>query len=246
MSEFLERVSLGIRRSQTLRLLTVGLLVILLQIPIAMIGGQVMQRESRGLEAAEEISSKWGRAQTVTGPALVVPYATVTRSVDRDGRTTETTHTEHAFFLPETFEVRGTARTETRQRGIFSVPVYRLELTLSGRFARPDFSAFDVEPASVAWDRAQFVIGISDTRAIQTGTSLTWGGRSLLFVPGTMGKFFYAIPVVILCVLAVSLVEALFVVGTYTALAMVFNGVGLELDPGLDEIGAPPIPPTEA
>lgn len=42
------------------------------------------------------------------------------------------------------------------------------------------------------------------------------------------------------------LVEALFVVGTYTALAMVFNSVGLELDPGLDEIGAPPIPPTEA
>jgi 4-carboxymuconolactone decarboxylase len=38
------------------------------------------------------------------------------------------------------------------------------------------------------------------------------------------------------------LIELLFVVGTYTALAMVFNSVELELDPDLHEIGAPAIP----
>jgi alkylhydroperoxidase family enzyme len=41
------------------------------------------------------------------------------------------------------------------------------------------------------------------------------------------------------------LVELLFVVGTYTALAMVFNSLGLELDDELDSVDAPPIPGTE-
>jgi alkylhydroperoxidase family enzyme len=38
------------------------------------------------------------------------------------------------------------------------------------------------------------------------------------------------------------LVEVAFVVGTYTCLAMVFNAVGLELDPELDSSAAPPLP----
>jgi alkylhydroperoxidase family enzyme len=36
--------------------------------------------------------------------------------------------------------------------------------------------------------------------------------------------------------------ELLFVVGTYTALAMVFNGVGVELDPDLDPASFPALP----
>jgi len=39
-----------------------------------------------------------------------------------------------------------------------------------------------------------------------------------------------------------ALVEMLYVVGTYTNLAMVFNGLGVELDPDLDPSIAPPLP----
>lgn len=39
-----------------------------------------------------------------------------------------------------------------------------------------------------------------------------------------------------------ALVELLYVVGTYAALAMVFNGLGVELDPDLDPSIAPPLP----
>ena len=38
------------------------------------------------------------------------------------------------------------------------------------------------------------------------------------------------------------LVEVVFVVGTYTCLAMVFNSVGLELDADLDASSIPPLP----
>jgi alkylhydroperoxidase family enzyme len=39
-----------------------------------------------------------------------------------------------------------------------------------------------------------------------------------------------------------TLLEVIFVVGTYTALAMVFNGIGIELDPDLDPASAPALP----
>jgi 4-carboxymuconolactone decarboxylase len=38
------------------------------------------------------------------------------------------------------------------------------------------------------------------------------------------------------------LLEVLFVVGTYTCLAMAFNSLGLALDPDLDGVAAPPLP----
>jgi 4-carboxymuconolactone decarboxylase len=38
------------------------------------------------------------------------------------------------------------------------------------------------------------------------------------------------------------LIEVAFVVGTYTCLAMAFNSFGLELDPDLDTVAAPPLP----
>jgi alkylhydroperoxidase family enzyme len=39
-----------------------------------------------------------------------------------------------------------------------------------------------------------------------------------------------------------SLIELLYVVGTYACLAMVFNGIGLELDPELGSVSAPTLP----
>lgn len=41
------------------------------------------------------------------------------------------------------------------------------------------------------------------------------------------------------------LVEVVFVVGTYTCLAMAFNSFGLELDPELRTLAAPPLPDSE-
>ena len=63
----IDRFTTSIRGSKTLRLLLVGVLVLVLQIPIAMIGGLVRERQTRRLEATGEVSSKWGKVQVVTG-----------------------------------------------------------------------------------------------------------------------------------------------------------------------------------
>lgn len=185
MSEMMERISSRMRHSQTLRLLTVGLLVILLQIPVSMIGGQVSERQLRGSEAVEEVSSKWGRRQVLSGPVLVVPYTLRSSVTDDAGRTTHSTQARNAYFLPQVLEVSGNVATEQRRRGIFAVTVYRLQATLSGSFTRPDFSSLGLQPHFVAWDRAQLVVGIADTRAIQRETAVIWAGAAAGFLPGT-------------------------------------------------------------
>jgi inner membrane protein len=188
MSELAERVSTRLRNSQTLRLVTVGILVLLLQIPVAMIGGLVSERTNRGEEAAAEVSAKWGGRQVLSGPMLVVPYLHTWTETSRNGHSVERTGFRHASFLPDELRIEANATSEIRKRGIFAVPVYRLDLTVAGRFSPPELSQLALDPAAMAWDRARLVVGIADTRAIQQASAVTWNGTAVPFGPGTAGQ----------------------------------------------------------
>jgi inner membrane protein len=175
----------SLRESRMLRLFLVAVLALFLQVPIFMIGRLVSEREGRRQQAVVEVTSKWGNAQAVSGPALVVPYTYRWKEVTAAGKEMARSETRHAVFLPDRLDVRGTIDGEVRKRGIFSVPVYRLGVTLAGEFARPDLAALDIDPADAQWERAQVAVGVADARAIQEASALEWGGRSIPFLPGT-------------------------------------------------------------
>ena len=185
MQDSFDRLTSSLRGSQTLRLFLVGFLALLLQIPIEMIAELVSERRERHQEAVTEVSSKWGNTQIITGPALVVPYTHRWTEAAAGGQEITRTEGRNAIFLPERLRTRGSIDSETRFRGIFSVPVYRLDLTVEGEFARPGFSELAVEPAAVDWERAYLAVGISDARAIQNETSVSWNGEGMPFLPGT-------------------------------------------------------------
>jgi inner membrane protein len=187
MRDSVERIATSIRSSQTLRLFSLGFLALLLQIPISMISGLVSERQQRRDEAIAEVSSKWGERQSITGPALVVPYAHRWTEVAAGGQQVTRSETRNAIFLPERLRVRGTIDSEVRHRGIFSVPVYKLGLVVDGEFARPRFSELGIEPALVDWKRAHLAVGISDARAIQEATAVSWNGQRVDYLPGTGG-----------------------------------------------------------
>lgn len=185
MENEIRGVMTAIRGSQMLRLLLIGFLVLLLLIPAAMIGGLVSERRARRAGAVDEVTGKWGRLQVMTGPALVIPYVLRRVELDKNGKQVVREEARHLTVLAETLAVRGEIESEVRHRGIFSVPVYRLKLEVSGRFVQPKFSDWNVEVADVRWDRAEIGVGISDARAIQERTDLTWNGRTIAFLPGT-------------------------------------------------------------
>lgn len=187
MADPIERLSTSLFQSQMLRLFSIGLLALILLIPIGMISGLIGERQARRESTIEEIASKWGRTQHLTGPALVVPYTVRWAETGAAGQTIPRSETQTAVFLPDRVALRGTIHSETRQRGIFSVPVYRLDLRVEGEFARPDFAALGLEKAEIAWDRAHLAVGLSDARAIQQETAVVWNDASVAFLPGNGG-----------------------------------------------------------
>src|SRR5512134_183116 len=107
-----------LRRSALLRLLAVGALVLLLQIPISMIRGVIGEREARRNEALAEVSASWGGPERIFGPRLVVPYEVASEHTDSAGATRTRRELRHAHFLPEVLEASGDADTDLLHRGI--------------------------------------------------------------------------------------------------------------------------------
>lgn len=172
------------RSSQLSRLAVVGLLLLGLQVPILLIHRQIAARQDTRDGAVAEVTSRWGGEQRVFGPLLRVPFRE--RKVEHDdaGRRVETEVVRHATFLPRELQIHGQAEGETRYRGIFEVPVYRADVTLSGRFDAPDFSGFDVAPDRILWERAELVLAVGDPRAIRGQPALSWNEASVPFEPG--------------------------------------------------------------
>jgi inner membrane protein len=185
MQDSIDRLSASLRSSRMLRLSFVAFLALLLQIPIFMIGQLVSERRARKDQAVAEVSSKWGNVQAITGPALILPYTHRWSEPSAAGGTIQREETRSAVFLPDRLHINANIDTDTRKRGIFAVPVYQADLTLSGEFSRPDVQELGIDPKNVDWSRAHLAVGIADTRAIQNATSVTWNGDSVSFLPGS-------------------------------------------------------------
>jgi inner membrane protein len=176
MPEFLQRL----RASVTIKLLFIGFLVLLLLIPMGMIESVVRERSYLYLSAKQDIMNAWGRAQTVGGPVLTLPYrVTVT-----DDKGIERVRHSLAHFLPERLSIRGHLDSETRYRGIYQVPVYTADLKLSGRFAPPDIARLGVNPDDVDWDDAYLSVAIADARGIKDPMTLRSNMGDGTFEPG--------------------------------------------------------------
>jgi inner membrane protein len=165
------------------KLLLIGFLILLLQIPIAQIRGAIRERQQTRGQAVADVTSKWGSNQSILGPSIVVPYTR--RWTERDGEGKEQPRAElaHATFLPENLKIAGDIQSEVRHLGIFEIPVYRMDLNLSGRFARPDLSEWGIAPEDVFWDRAYLSVAIADAKALTKQPSLAWNRENLEFLP---------------------------------------------------------------
>lgn len=168
----------ALRGSPLLKLILLAALVLLLQVPIAMIDSTISDRRAMRRRAVSEVTSTWGGAQLVRGPMLVVPFDRQVRR-SRDGRTASRSEVAYAHFLPEQLEIEGSIDGEVRRRTIFRVPVYRSHLVLSGRFSRPDLSRWKVAPDDIHWDRAYLTLHVANPHAIANAASVSWNGRRI-------------------------------------------------------------------
>ncbi len=168
------------RDSITFKLLSMAVVIVLLIIPSVIISVLIEERSRTADEATEEVSQKWGHAQTITGPMLVVPFKELRETASGEFAS----KTRHAYFLPESLQVSGTMAPSMRYRGIYEVTVYTADLSLRGSFAPPSFADWEVDPDAILWNEASVVVGIHDMRGINEVIMLSWNGEERAFGGG--------------------------------------------------------------
>lgn len=183
-----ERLNAWARRSVTLKLFSIGILILLLLIPSTMIQSLVYERQSIRASAVEEVSSKWGREQTVAGPVITLPYL--------ERRTNEKGQVElvkqYAHFLPDELNVSGDLKTEERHRGIHVVVLYTGKIRVQGRFKAPDIGSLGIAAADARPQEASMMLGITDMKGIKGEINLRLNDTTYSFGPGLPAKDLFA------------------------------------------------------
>lgn len=164
-------------------------LILILMIPTSMVEGLINEREDVQSDAIEEVSSKWGNGQTISGPFITIPYDRYVKRFNKKDSINEIVKIkEWAHFLPEKLIINGNIVPEKRYRGIYEVVVYESNLKINGSFENIDFKKFDIDKNNVHFDKATLNIGINDLKGIEKQVSLNWNNQEIYFNSGTSTK----------------------------------------------------------
>lgn len=171
------------------RLAVLALLILAMCIPLMLISVVIEDRVRHQRKAVGEVSYQWGGPVSLVGPVLVIPVE-VERDKqvkDLDGNIRTETYTEQAapiVLMPEDLNMTVDGQSEIRNRGIFEVPVYTVDLGM--RFGFDVARVADVVRAreTVLWDKAVLSIAMPRTRSFSGAAVLQAGGRSLDLEPG--------------------------------------------------------------
>jgi inner membrane protein len=184
----------GLSQSLGFRTVVVALLVLLMLIPLFMVENVVRERNRYHQQVLQDIAATWGGKQTLVGPVMVLPYVEHFTSVDtvtdKDGESRivskDIYNDRTAILLPENLEIRADIKEEHRQRGIYDALVYTANLSLTGKFDHAVLLQGNAEgERRILWDKAFIMIGVSDTKAIDTVSGFMLDDGRIGLEPGT-------------------------------------------------------------
>ena len=178
----------------TVKLMTVGLIVLLLCGVLARISGLVDERRLRQEEAVRSVQNAHAGAQTLLGP--VFSRACQERWPEMQGEgAAASRHTAQRDFVqtvpPELLQAEGQLAGEARYRGLFKVNTYAGQFTLHARWATwPAPPQPEHAEGQVRCDPARLWLALGDARGIRQA-QLLLNGQAVPVQPGT-GQAAYA------------------------------------------------------
>jgi inner membrane protein len=172
-----------VRESVSLKLFSIGILVLLLLIPTAWIQSLMEERQQRAQSVVEDISATWSGDQVLVGPVLVIPHLAREHVVDEKGVARLQEREELAFFLPNDLSVQSHVSPTRLHRGIFEAAVYESENEINAQFDSIDFSGLGIAVQDVLWNKAYFMVGISDLRGVSASPVVSLGEELLVAEP---------------------------------------------------------------
>ena len=177
------------------RCAAIAFLTLLLMIPLASVENIIESRSERQYEATNNIAESWGKAQTISGPALVVPYEVwedqkefiiAKDSGEKQEVVRREYYTRHKIILPAEVNFDARLDPEIRYRGIYRLALYAAPVSIQGHFALPLPADFGKNIHAIHWENAWLALGISDLKSIFEESPMQWNGKPALpYQPGT-------------------------------------------------------------
>jgi inner membrane protein len=173
--------------SVTAKAMLIGVIVLLLLIPLAMLRSVVTERAGLREQAYQRVAEGWGGELTVGGPMLVVPTE---RKVVVDDK--ERLVISDVYLLPTRLDVDMDVKLdgEPRYVGIYAVPVYLSNLRLQGEF---DFETMHrlvtQADVTVLWSQSHLLIPLTAVRSLREIKRANFAGQQVKLGPTAPGPY---------------------------------------------------------
>lgn len=173
--------------SVTVKAVIVGVIVLLLLLPLAMLKGVVTERAGLREEAYQRVAEGWGGELTVGGPMLIVPTE---RRMIVDDKTRIVR--SDIYLLPSRLHADVDVKLDPQPRyvGIYSVPVYLSTLRLQGEF---DFTAWqpllDRPEVTYLWSQSRLRLPVSSVRSLREIKQAKFAAQQVKLGPASPGLF---------------------------------------------------------
>jgi inner membrane protein len=180
-----------ISRSMGFKAMLMGILILVMLVPAALVRQVVRERSSRAEEVEWEILQSWGGELQFAGPVLRIPCSRIEEVRLKDDKGRETTEYRQSPFdlwvSPATLEMSMDMESMRKSRGIFSVPVFSGTLEMSGVFEVTEALA-SLSRNETAWPGdAELVVSIANQKGLRGLEQALWKDSPLEFKPGNSG-----------------------------------------------------------
>jgi inner membrane protein len=166
-----------LKESVTVKFIFIGVMILLLLIPTAMINDLIRERESRNEEMEEDVSDKWSGTQLIQGPVLVIPYKRAYNSTDANHKLVVKEVIENFYVLPGQLHIKAQVKCDSLHRGIYETVVYNTKVKVWGDF-KADIAKLGIAPEQLLLNKAKLTFSISDLKGLKTNPLVNLNGQS--------------------------------------------------------------------
>jgi inner membrane protein len=171
--------------SITTKALLIGVIVLLLLVPLAMLRGVLSERTTLREVAYQRVAEGWGGNLTFSGPMLVVPTEREVIVEDK-ARVLRS----DLYILPSRLDVDADVNVDAQPRkvGIYGVPVYLSTLRLRGEFDLRSLQTYvDTPQIRYLWGQSRLRLPVSTAKSLREITQSDFGGQHVTLGPAGPG-----------------------------------------------------------
>jgi len=172
-----------LKESGTVKLIFIGILILLLMIPSALVDNLITERAVRQQQTINEVSDQYSGSQLIRGPVLVIPYKERTTERNDKGVDVPSEVIQNLYVLPNELYYKAKLNSEVRHRGIYQVSVYNGTVKVSGNFTKADLNSLSIKADQLLPEKASLLFSISDLKGLKTNPQVKISGQSITAEP---------------------------------------------------------------